>query len=54
MALGRASTMYARALKAGVPDAVAHEQAKHLAGMLGDWIDTFEWQESQGQLGGAA
>ena len=43
MALGRASTMYARALKAGVRDAVAHEQAKHLAGMLGDWIDTFEW-----------
>jgi len=52
--VNRAARMYNRALVAGVPDAVAHEQAQDLCGMLGEWIEALEWQERQRRSGGDA
>ena len=53
--VNRAARMYNRALVAGVQDAVAHEQAQDLCGMLGEWIEALEWQErANGDRGGGA
>jgi hypothetical protein len=52
LAVRRATRMCDRAISTGVPDDVAHQQAEEFAGMLGEWIETFEWQERQARRGG--
>jgi len=55
MAMTRATKFYQRTKNAGVPDDIAFAQAQDLAGMIGEWLESLEWQDSQeDHLGGDA